>query len=622
MTARKPPSNVTPIAQALAAAEPQGADDAGAFAADDDGDAEAMSGADARDDWERRERTRHVIEPPDDMPIVCLGLNGDLHYYLDGHYQFRAMKAGDHGRLHLLALFGRHQAWLLDRFGTVDKNKLPTGKFKAEVVQNMLFHGCNKAGLLDPLRQVRGVGAWADAEGHLIVHMGDRVFLNGETKPPGRYGEHIYPAFPPTPRPARIPEGTDAGHEAIAILQTWHWENALQPLLVLGWIAQGYVAGAVKWRTHMICDGERGSGKSTLQALLARLFGSWLLSTSDTTAAALYQLMGGRAQPVAIDEFEFGDNPARKQQVIQVLRQASSGGMVQRGGDNHVGRQFSAQFPAFLTAITPISLHPQDESRMVRVKLRALDDNAAVPDLSEARLAALGARLMRRMRDQWPRWVKTLDAWRAGLAEFAGLDARMQDLYGTLLAAADLLLYEDVAGSGAQLWAGDGGAAIEDTCRKLAAMIAPARAEDLADQARCLNHLLTSNLDRGGGAPRRTVASWIRQVRDGQTQNRAMLDGAKTLESDAQKALGMTGLRVISEKDGTFLFVANSHPALMRLFDGTPWPGVAGAAGSWVGTLRRLPGATPTPNAIKVGGATQRGTLVPIDDVIAWEGEE
>ncbi|MCU0891371.1 MAG: hypothetical protein MUE77_06420, partial [Sandarakinorhabdus sp.] len=435
-----------------------------------------------------------------------------------------------------------------------------------------------------------------------------------------------YPAMAPTMRPAEASPGSDAGAEILGMVRSWHWQDGLHPVLVLGWIAQGFVAGALKWRSHIICDGPRGSGKSTLMDLIKGLMHKgWMVTASDVSPAFVYQKMQTRAQPVYFDEFEGGGDPRRKEAVLTILRQASSGGMVGRGGDDHKSHEFPVQFPAMLSSIIPVNLPSQDESRMARVQLlpledRSLDHETRLPDLSPARLTRLGCALMRRMMDQWHRWPATLAAYKRALEEHAGFEARLQDTYGTLLACADLALYDSLPSADE----------IADKARALLAMLAPQLAESERDQDRCLMHLLQSTIDRGQGA-RRTVAGWLRQTAAFDADGN--VDTAKRRE--AREALATVGLRPVVEisdrpgaergdrtllaADARALMVANDHPGLARIFNDTPWPGKAGTAGAWVTALRRCNGARATDKPMKVGNIAKRGTIVPVAQVMDWD---
>lgn len=610
---------LTPIAAALDDAEAMAAPEAEAPAAEAESAGEGA--AEAKKDFEFKSRRRADLERlrvPDDCPVEPLGRNGATFYYLDALRQFSALTADKHGRAMIFQLFGDRGDALMAWQGKRDKEGNPTRGFHADTVADALMDACSKRGIIDPAKQVRGCGAWGDERDNLLLHLGDRVWIGGEYKPPGRYGDWILPAMAPAMRPAQTAEGLDIGQEMLGLIHCWNWRDDLMARLVLGWIVQGFLTGALKWRTHIICDGARGSGKSTLMEMIERLFGNWLLKSSDVTPASIYQLMAGRAQPLFLDEFEAGMNPKRKAEVVAVLRQASSGGVVLRGGDDHIGRSFTVQFGAFLTSIVPVALQSQDESRMVRAQLLPLAerlDAAPLPNISKERMGKMGARIMRRALDQYSRFGATFGAYRRALEAQPGFDARMQDTYGTLLACADLLLADSVP---------DDAALFEDA-RAVAATVAPAREESEQDQDRCLVHLLQSQVDRGVGV-RRTVASWMRQAA-------AMdIDGAPDVDKrrEAMDALGVVGLRPIVEIDPKrdrallpmgerALFVSNTHPQLARLFNETPWPGVPGASGSWVTVLRRVGGATVPKLPCKVGGMTQRGTVVPVAARIDWD---
>lgn len=573
-----------------------------------------------------------ILAVPADMPITPLGVNGGTHFYLDALNQFRALEADKHGRSHLISLFGPELQWLLETWGkrtpkTATGGGELTGALHADQCANVLMRACAKEGIIDPAKQMRGPGAWMGEDGGLVLHLGDTVWIGGAYRRPGRYGPYIYPAFPPQLRPSDEQADTDPGQEVLGILATWNWQNSFMAHVTLGWIAQGLVCGALPWRTHGIIDGEKGSGKSSLQRLMIGLFGDWLQEASNVTEAGLRQAMQARGQPVFVDEFEAGNKPEKKAAVVELMRQSSSGGKALRGGDNHVGHSFTVRFAAMVSSIAPVPLLPQDESRFARLKLLAQPPGSRVPDLSPKRLAPIGRRLLRRMVDEWPRWQPTFARYAQALEQQLGFDARYQDTWGTLLAAADLLLFDELPDSDT----------VQDMVARLGEMVSPARAEAIADQQRCLDHLLTTMINRGGGI-QRSVASWALQV--GAQDDMGNPDPGQ--RNEARAALSTMGLRVLglddqgrvmADKDvdlpkhmggagasAIVLFVANTHPALARVYDGTPWPGAAGGDGSWVAVLRRLEGATVPRNTVRVGGVPMRGTFVPLTDQLDWSG--
>jgi hypothetical protein len=617
--------SLTPIAAALDDAEavaipPEEARAPDPASAEREGDEQAPEADTGSGDAAKRRRAAlRRLELPGNLPVEPLGRNGSNFFYLDALRQFQALAADKHGRAMIMQLFGDKADILMAWQGKTDKDGNPVRGFHADTAADALMNACSQRGIIDPAQQVRGCGAWIDEQQGLILHLGNTVMISGEFKPPGRYGQWILPAMPPSTRPDIAGQSVDVGAELLGLLSTWNWRDGLQAYLVLGWIAQGFVTGALRWRTHIICDGERGTGKSSLMEMIERLFGNWLLKSSDVTPAAIYQLMAGRAQPLFLDEFEAGMNPKRKADVVAVLRQASSGGVVLRGGDDHIGRAFSVQFGAFLTSIVPVSLQSQDESRMARVQLARLadkeDGGAPLPDISPQRMGKMGQRLMRRMVDQWPRFGTTLAAYRRALETHAGFDARLQDTFGTLLACADLLLYDTLQH--------------DDELRPIALdvqrMVAPARDESDQDQDRCLAHLLQAQVDRGVGV-RRTVASWMKQAAAFDIDGRPDMDKRK----EARDALGVVGLKPVVEVDAVTdrallpvdkrsILVCNEHQQLARIYHDTPWPGAAGAQGSWVTVLRRVTGASATKQSVKIGGMNRRGTIVPVGTLIDWD---
>ena len=71
----------------------------------------------------------------------------------------------------------------------------------------------------------------------------------------------------------------------------------------------------------------------------------------------------------------------------------------------------------------------------------------APPALDRTRLRMLGRELRRRLTLAWPRFPEVTERWRAELtAPIEGMrkfDARGADVFGTLLACAELLLFDD-----------------------------------------------------------------------------------------------------------------------------------------------------------------------------------
>ncbi len=80
---------------------------------------------------------------------------------------------------------------------------------------------------------------------------------------------------------------------------------------------------------------------------------------------------------------------------------------------------------------------------------------------------------------------------------------------------------------------------------------------------------------------------------------------------DDVNALASIGVRL---KDGGLL-VANSHPGLRRVYQGTRWEG-----GLWGSALSRLPGAEPTKQLRFADGVRSLAVWLPGDVIPAFDG--
>lgn len=245
---------------------------------------------------------------------------------------------------------------------------------------------------------------------------------------------------------------------------------------------------------------------------------------------------------------------------------------------------------------------------------------------TERKANALGARLLRRLVDNWWRWDETFEVYRTALG-LVGHKGRSADVFGTAIACADLILHDHVPeASDAKAWA-----------EKLAApALAELQSNDSDEQA-CWQHLIATVVEpfRSGG--RRTIGEWIARAQGTvRTADGNMLTGTQIDEAAA--VLQTYGLRLVdnvacvklygcgSVKDlpagiaPPYLAVANSHPAVAQIYAGTHWAGKSGANGVWVQALRRLEGAVVPPrplwlsgsDATEIRSASHRVTLIPL----------
>ncbi len=551
---------------------------------------------------------------PADCPVVPLGTKDGKFYYLDAIGQMRVLKAREHGRLDLEALFGSSQIWLYRNAPRLNKEGNITG-FQAEKIASKLIASCSRKGVFSLLERRRGAGAWLGDDGELILHCGDKVLVfhqpeKGKVDPPtrqehkpGPYGYHVYPASEPIGSPSAMGTGKAEADKLYEILKSWAWKRpGVDPRLILGWIGAALIGGALAWRPSMWITGGAGTGKSMLQKLLDLLFGRGaLVRTTDASAAGLWQKIGQSTLPVAFDEIEAEEDNRRINAVVKFARLASSGGLVLRGGADHEGAEFVARSCFLFSSIIVPPLLPQDQARIAVLDLAPLPAGQPLPDFSQ--LGLIGSALRHRMVLGWPRYVPVLESYRHALMK-RGHGARGADQYGTLLACADLLLNDAVeltVEGGALPEASE----LDDMLDGLDAASLAERDDIATDEQRCQTHLLTSAIELFRGQVR-TIGQWLVDTWRPITGN----DDAE-YKDKIQRDIQGYGLKIIRRGDVDYLAVANTHRRLAEIFAGSAWQARAGATGGWRQSLLRLQGAE-TNGGLRFAGMQQRAIIVPM----------
>jgi hypothetical protein len=544
---------------------------------------------------------------PAGCPVIPLGMMGDVRYYLDAAGQLIALKAREHTRLNILALFCEESRLVYEYWPkTDDKGKIKG--WRTEDAERELMAAAAARGLWSPMNKARGRGCWPGADGGLIVHCGGHVLIHGRSHRPGLFGDLALIAGEKILEPAPTTEPGGArgvGEEMLSLLRCWRWRREIDPRLLLGWIGAGFLGAALRVRPVVWIVGSPGTGKSTLlETALAGLFGGWLLSVSDPTEAGIRQTLQHDCLPVAIDEAEGegggSKDDGRLRALVKLARRCYSGTRSLRGGADHEPSDFTERSAVLFSSVRMPPLPPQDRSRMIMLKVEDLAVGAELPNLDPPRLRALGARILRRLIDQWPRFVAALDQYRTALAA-VGHKGRPADVFGTALALADMIL--------------DDGDVDTDSAAELAAQldiaILPEAEDSTTDQQEWLDFVLSSVLPADGPAEEKvTVAEWLRRA----------VEPFGTFVERADRVLGNAGIRIIRPReearvipsappgDGRprYFAVANRHAGLDRLHAGSRW-----AQGVWRQAARDLPGALPADTA-KYGGAPARGTAIPL----------
>lgn len=586
------------------------------------GDRAPVSKRDEDDGWDRPQL-------PTDCPVRPLGMQKQIGWFLDVQGQLIPLGPREYSKTGIELLFAPKvelpelywPQWTAPKVDKKTGEVLEASRrkgFDQSLAAKTLIAACGEQGIFDPMGRVRGRGAHEGKGRALILHTGDKVMVsqtrvNGDPKAAiwhdlGVIEGFVYPADTPSPRPAPDPADDTAGELLLALLQTWQWRRPmLDPMLALGFVGQAYVCGALGWRAHLFITGGRGTGKSTLNGkdgVFDQLLGKGALRTGNASEAAVRQMLGPKTIPVIFDEFEASEfNGSKTKAIIELARVASSGAEMHRGGQDHKAHEFVLKSAFQFSSILMPEMQPQDRSRFAILELDPFPAAAAELDLDAHMLPTRGRQLLRRMIDGWPRYQETLRLYRAALGA-GGHSARGQDQFGTLLACADLLLYDHLPRP--------------TVIAHWAALCAPDRLAELINSDEehdaCITHLATYAVQARGGDERETIAAWIARAEadiagDASVRERLQTLGLKlvNLRTTASGEIGATNY--MRGQPG-YLAVANGHLGLAAIFRDSRWQ-----RGGYAQALGRAPGAVAGIK-VKFAGRSLRAVCVPIGEVI------
>lgn len=560
---------------------------------------------------------------PDDCPIRALGRgpDGKTFYYMSDLNQLTVLRANDHTHQYFAAMCGKDIGYLTRRWpqkklvktkginGETVEDWIVTG-FHSGQIRDALMQAASFRGLWSPADKLRGPGAWADDDGRLILHLGDKIARASAEgiswHVPGELDGYVYSASAPLPKPSEKPVGT-VDHSAqiselVSVLRTWNWKRpGIDDALTFGWLCAAILGGALDIRPILWITGDAATGKTTLHQLLKLLLGEMLLKTGDTSAAGLYQRVGQGSIPIAVDELEPSEEGGEKQAaLIRLARNAFSGDVFLRGGADHNGVQFQARSAFLFSSILIPPLGTQDRTRMAILELQRLGPGTKPVSLDAAHWRAVGRALLRRLLDQWPRFAQTLARYEQALGG-VGHSLRGARQLGTLLAAREIVLFDGEVDS--------------DTLDEWAsALPATATSDHESDAEQCLNHLCQAVPDHWRGGSRSSVAQLVDKFMNAEVRSQEA--------QDASAALATGGCRVLMDRSTGqhFLAVANNHEGTRMLFRGSRWEGKAGLDGVWRQALLRVDGASASNQ--RIAKRMTRCTLVPVAAILTGENDE
>ncbi len=556
----------------------------------------------------KRPKADDNLERAGPCPVQALGHDTGLYFYVTPAGQMRELSAGQHRESQLDALFDGDVTWPNAAFTKFTSYGDAAG-YKEGDLRRYLMRQCVAQGFFDPARALRGPGVWRDDFDGLIVHAGNKLLVGGKWFEAGKkIGDFIYPAGPGETRPASTPATVEDVADLQDLLASWAWISPKEaPMLLLGFLGQSYICGALDWRSHLWITGDKFTGKSWQANLIHALLGTLVLHASEATPAGVRQQLAGAARPVVLDEMEPDPSNSRSREIVARARLGSTEGQgpVLRGSSEGRARKWPIRACFYFSSILYPPFLPQDAGRICVLELGKLGADTAADQVVQKRgklLGKKGPRFYARMIEGWPRLASNLEVFEAAIVAL-GRRSRVRVQVGTLLACAHTLLRDDPVPLRD---------AVEYVGQMDLAAVADKHPEE--DSELCLNWLYSAAPPDWRGGRRVTIGE--------------LLEGALEWDSESQAGLKAIGLKLIGDdfKDwkgqpsrAVWLAVAHHHQGLEQVFRDTRW-----AAGVWVQPIKRVVSAKLAGKPLNFGGVRARAVLIhfrvvkdgrPIEDV-------
>lgn len=594
-----------------------------------------------------------------DCPVTALGVQGDKVWLLDRFNQLQCFKPDELRKGVISLIFGQDYAleeWpqmrLVEGTGKKDipPRFEPNGKVDQDAVQNAIIGACSGKGIFKPQGKVFGRGAHRgrDDDSQILLHMGSKVLISSAKDWRGMAADidvsvhragaiegRYFPADDALQPPAAEASSRDEGESLKNLFTQWYWvEPEIAPLLLLGHVGQMFICGALSWRSHVWLAGSTAAGKSSLQKVIRAIHGDWVLTTEDASEAAIRQLLNNDTLPVMIDEAEAADNPERQRAMMNLAKKSSSGGKILRGGADHKGQEFTAQSCFLFSSVLHAPMLGEDRNRFAILDMMQVPATAKQLDVNPmlAGWRAIGRKMHRRMLEQWPRFEATLTAYKRQIHSH-GYMGRWQDTYGTLLACADMLLFDSAPGVGIRAGESPDRPTEIDWVLKILPMMVRSKTEARSDDERIIAYLQSLTLPGSNGAAPETIGQWIwraMEPRGAEDENEAI---SNPINEVARSRLKNVGLRLVTldrgrdgkmkvsgepiVRDWASAYLAIAYPTckpLADLFKGSDW-----ANGGWLQSFGKVQGVEKGLKVRFTPGSSDNAIAIPL---VALKGDE
>jgi hypothetical protein len=297
-----------------------------------------------------------------DAPFRVLGYSKDKRFYLpNSTQQILDLTPSQHTKNQLISL-APLEYWCAKFSNGRDAKKIDWLQ-----AANMLLKLSAEQGLFDLNNGIRGRGAWLD-NGKAVLHLGEQIFVDGDEYTPEEIdSKYIYEKNYSLGHVFESAATDKEASELLNICEQFNWENPLSGQLLAGWCVCASVCGILDWRPHIWVTGASGSGKSTIVNNVVKPFlGQFVIKTEGkTTEAGLRQTVGKDAISIIFDEAEAEDkrSAARLQEILDLARVSSSGGVITKGSQDGSGVAYCVRSCFCFSAINHSVRHLADENR-------------------------------------------------------------------------------------------------------------------------------------------------------------------------------------------------------------------------------------------------------------------
>lgn len=455
-----------------------------------------------------------------------------------------------------------------------------------------LIEECSRIGVYNPEVE-RGVGLWMDDAGP-VFNAGDMVYHGGRSCRPADFrSSAVYVQGPRVGSLTSDAMDNAAASELLGICLSLTWKNRQYGYALAGWIVAAIIAGALRWRPHIVLTGEKGAGKSWVleNVIKPSLGGLYLERDGGTTEPKIRRDLGGNARPVIMDEAESETARDRNnmEQVYMLARKSSDGKAI----GNADGLWYIRSCFCF-SAINPRIVQGADLDRITMLHLlrdRRTDSQARFADL-RARVRncivkGFSDKLLARCFELMPVIAANAETFSDAIEAIDG-SKRFGDQIGTLIACAySMTSRKIVTREFADEWCArhDWKWAKEDN--------------EQSDSEKLLEYILSSRIrydDRG-------------MMREGLVGH--LIDTAKHGEVIAKDAaiaaLGQHGIKV----DGEVLLIGGPCQPMRNMLRDTEW------GGSYKRTLTGLDGANVVDKVKFSATMRVRAVSIPMSLVLA-----